>query len=328
MSVIDKKLLLEELGKRVGEIVPSGETRRILAAAGEILERYNVEAFESPAEADASEGLIRLFLDAKASEGRSDKTLERYGYILRRLHKNIAAPLDRVTVYHLRSFISSEMERGISASTLEGSRSIWCGFFGWLKTEELISRNPCANLAPLRTPKEIRRPFSPEELVRINDAAETARDRALISFLAATGCRVSEACSVNREDINFRDLQLQVVGKGNKERTVYIDAACALRLRAWLAEREDDEPALFINRYGERIEPGGVRDVLGRVAARAGVEGVHPHRFRRTLATQLINRGMSLQEVAAILGHSKLDTTMTYVFVDEQRVEQAYRRYA
>lgn len=141
MSVIDKKLLLEELGKRVGEIVPSGETRRILAAAGEILERYNVEAFESPAEADASEGLIRLFLDAKASEGRSDKT-------------------------------------------------------------------------------------------------------------------------------------------------------------------------------------------LGRVAARAGVEGVHPHRFRRTLATSLINRGMSLQEVAAILGHSKLDTTMTYVFVDEQRVEQAYRRYA
>ena len=328
MSVIDKKLLLEELGNRVGEIVPSGETRRILAAAGEILERYNVEAFESPSEADASEGLIRLFLDAKASEGRSDKTLERYGYILRRLHGALGTSLDRVTVYHLRSYISREMDRGISASTLEGSRSIWCGFFGWLKNEELISRNPCANLAPLRTPKEIRRPFSPEELVRINDAAETARDRALISFLAATGCRVSEACSVNREDINFRDLQLQVVGKGNKERTVYIDAACALRLRAWLAEREDDEPALFTNRFGERIEPGGVRDVLGRVAARAGVEGVHPHRFRRTLATQLINRGMSLQEVAAILGHSKLDTTTTYVFVDEQRVEQAYRRYA
>lgn len=328
MSVIDKKLLLEELGKRVGEIVPSGETRRILEAAGEILERYSVEAAQTPVGDDASDGLIRLFLDSKVSEGKSPKTLERYEYILKRLRKDVGIPLDRVTVYHLRSYISREMSRGIAATTLEGGRSIWCNFYGWLKNEELIPRDPCANLAPLRTPKEIRRPFSSEEIEKLRDAAESARDRALVAFLLATGCRVSEVCSVNREDVDFKDLQLQVIGKGNKERTVYIDAACALRLRAWLAEREDDEPALFINRYGERIEPGGVRDVLGRVAARAGVEGVHPHRFRRTLATSLINRGMSLQEVAAILGHSKLDTTMTYVFVDEQRVEQAYRRYA
>lgn len=230
MSVIDKKLLLEELGKRVGEIVPSGETGRILAAAGEILERFNVEAFESPVEADASEGLIRLFLDAKASEGRSDKTLDRYGYVLRRLHETIGTPLDRVTVYHLRSYISSEMDRGISASTMEGSRSIWCGFFGWLK--------------------------------------------------------------------------------------------------AWLASRTDDSPALFTGKGSPRMTPDGVRRALNTIAERAGVENVHPHRFRRTLATQLIDRGMSLQEVAAILGHSKLDTTMTYVYVDRKKVEQSYRRYA
>jgi len=328
MGIIDKKLLLEELGKRVGEIVPSGETQRILTAAGEILERYEVEAFESPVEADASEGLIRLFIDAKTSEGRSDQTLERYAYILRRLHEDLGTPLDRTTVYHLRSYISSEMDRGIAATTLEGTRSVICNFYGWLKKEELIERNPCANLAPLRTPKEIRKPFSAEELVRINDAAETVRDRALIAFLASTGCRVSEVCGVNREDVDLISMRLQVVGKGNKERTVYIDAACALRLRAYLAERKDSCPALFVNRSHERFDPGGIRKMLRKISERSGVENVHPHRFRRTLATQLIDRGMSIQEVAAILGHSKLDTTMTYVFVDSKKVEQAYRRYA
>ena len=328
MSIIDKKLLLEELGKRVGEIVPSGETQRILTAAGEILERYDVTAFESPVEADASEGLIRLYTDAKVSEGRSDKTVARYRQLLRRVHETIGIPLDRVTVYHLRNYISSEMDRGIRASTLEGTRSVICGFYNWLKAEELIERNPCANLAPLRTPVEIRRPYSAEELVRINDAAETVRDRALIAFMAATGCRVSEVCGVNREDVDLINLQLQVVGKGNKERTVYIDAACALRLKAYLAERRDANPALFVNRSRERFDPGGIRKMLRGIAKRSGVENVHPHRFRRTLATQLIDRGMSLQEVAAILGHSKLDTTMTYVYIDKKKVEQSYRRYA
>ena len=328
MGIIDKKLLMEELGRRVGEIVPSGETQRILTAAGEILGRYNVEAIESPLEADTSEGLIRLFLDAKASEGRSAGTIRNYGYQLRRLHEAVGIPLERMTVYHLRNFISAEMARGLSPASLETARSIICIFFTWLSAEELIERNPCTNLAPLRTPKEIRHPFSAEELVRINDAAETPRDRALIAFLAATGCRVSEVCSVDRRDIDFSAMQLQVVGKGNKERTVYIDAACALRLRAYLDTRTDSEPALFINRFGERIQPGGVRLVMREIGKRAGVENVHPHRFRRTLATALIDRGMSIQEVAAILGHSKIDTTMTYVFVDSKKVEQSYRRFA
>ena len=328
MSVIDKKLLLEELGKRVGEIVPSGETRRILTAAAEIFERFDVKAFESPVEADASEGLIRLFVDAKASEGKASSTLRNYRTHLRRLHESVGLPLDRVTVYHLRSFISSEMERGIAASSMETIRSTICNFYNWLKAEELIEKNPCGNLAPLRTPKEIRKPFSAEELVQINDAAETSRDRALISFLASTGCRVSEACGVDRGDIDFAGMQLQVVGKGNKERTVYIDAACALRLRAYLNERTDDEPALFVNYKFERIDTGGVRLILRKIAKKAGVENVHPHRFRRTLATALIDRGMSLQEVSSILGHSKLDTTMTYVYLDKKKVEQSYRRFA
>ena len=290
MGVLDKRLLLEDLEGRLSDIVTASDLKRIIEAAGEVVEAYSVEACRNPAE-DNSEGLIRLFLDAKVSEGKSPKTVERYAYVLRRLQKDAGVPLNRATVYHLRSYISSEMERGVAASTLEGNRSVYSAFFGWLRKEDLIEKNPCDNLAPIKRRKEKKLPFDGEDLVRIQDAAAAdKRDAAIIAFLLSTGCRISEVCGVNRDDVDLSGQQLIVLGKGNKERTVYIDDECKVRLRIYLDARTDDLPALFPGRGTERMTPGGVRAMLNRVASEAGVENVHPHRFRRTLATGLIDR--------------------------------------
>ena len=325
MSILDKRLLLEDLEARLDDLVTAADLRKILAAAGEVLDGYQVESSQAPG-ADDSDGLVRLFLEAKASEGKSEKTIGRYRYVLGRLQAAVNVPLNRVTVYHLRSFITSEMDRGISASTMEGLRSVWSAFYGWLFREGLIQKNPCDNLAPIRRPKVVRLPFTDVELTKLSDAAQDPRDKALLAFLEATGCRISEVCSVNSEDVDFVARQLKVLGKGSKERTVFINDVCKMRLTVYLDMRKDASPALFPGRQTDRMTPGGVRAMLKRLGAAAGVENVHPHRFRRTLATNLIDGGMAIQEVAVVLGHEKLDTTNGYVYTDQQNVEHAYRR--
>lgn len=327
MSVLDKRQLIEDLSGRLGSIVTVDQLEKIRTEAEIVLERFDVVSREDAGE-DA-EDLIRMFLDAKASEGMSRKTIERYRYLLKRLQENMKVPMGRVTVHHLRRYITSEMERGIKPSTMEGARSCWSSFFGWCAREELIKKNPCANLSTIKTPKEIRLPYSSQELARLNDAViKSPRNAALISFLSSTGCRVSEVCGTNIEDVDFRTKSVRVLGKGAKERTAYIDDVCEMRIKSYLGDRSDTEPALFVNRYGERLNPGGVRTILNGIGEAAHVDNVHPHRFRRTLATQLIDRGMGIQEVAAILGHAKIDTTMTYIYIDHRKVEADYRRYA
>jgi site-specific recombinase XerD len=154
------------------------------------------------------------------------------------------------------------------------------------------------------------------------------RDRALIAFLMATGCRISEVTQLNREDVDLSRLECTVLGKGNKERTVYFDGVTAALIRTYMEQRKDSSPALFAGRGTDRITPHGVRKMLKVLANGANVDHVHPHKFRRTLATNLIRHGMQIQEVAAILGHDKLDTTMQYVVLDKSDVAHSYRKYA
>jgi site-specific recombinase XerD len=145
--------------------------------------------------------------------------------------------------------------------------------------------------------------------------------------LLSTGCRISEICALNRNDIDIVNKEILVLGKGNKERTVFIDDVTAMLLQRYLEERKDDSEALFVGKGTSRLKPGGIRKILNAVATKAGVENTHPHRFRRTLATSLIDHGMPIQEVAAILGHEKLDTTMKYVYLNKTHVKNSYNKY-
>ena len=325
MTIGAKQSLLRDAEKALGSILTAEQLANIMPKLGDCLAGYEVEQIISDPGVD---DLLDTFLAAKAVEGRSDKTAERYAYIIRRFLHDVKTETSRVTVYHIRQYLLAEKQRGISDSTLGSYRSIFSSYFGWLHKEGLIRSNPCANLNAIKCAKVVREPYSSEDIERLREACKTIRDRALLAFLLSTGCRISEICSLNRDDVDFQSLECTVLGKGNKERVVYVDAVAAMLLKRYLASRKDSNPALFIGIRAERLLPGGVRVMLKQLEAKTGVQNVHPHRFRRTLATNLISRGMAIQEVAAILGHDKLDTTMRYVYLDKTAVKNSYRKYA
>ena len=237
----------------------------------------------------------------------------------------------QVTVYHLREYLAKEKNRGICDTTLENERQIFCGYFNWLQRESLINRNPTANLGAIKCAKKKKLAYSETDLDKLHQVAcHETRDRAIISFLESTGCRISEALELNRDDVDLERQKCIVHGKGNKERTVYLNDVTTMVLKQYLEERKDQNEALFVSLRGdhERLQPGGVRIMLKRIGKKAGVENVHPHRFRRTLATNISRHGMPIQEVATILGHEKLDTTMKYVSLNDNDVHSDFRRFA
>ena len=325
MSIGAKTVLMRDLEVQLGRILTAEMLGQVMPLVGDTLAAYDVEQIIEP---DKGEDLLDAFLAAKEVEGRSAKTMGLYAYTIRRLMAHANTDTRHVTVYHIRSFLMAEKKRGISESTINGNRSVFSSYFGWLQKEGLIQANPCANLGVIKVPKIVREPYSAEDLERLREACKTIRDRALLEFLLSTGCRISEVCALNRDDIDFQTLECTVFGKGSKERVVYLDAVAAMLLKRYLATRTDADPALFIGLRAERLQPNGVRVMLKVLGRKTGVENVHPHRFRRTLATNLIARGMPIQEVAAVLGHDKLDTSMRYIFLDKTAVKNSYRKYA
>ena len=306
MSLESKVSYLKDLERGLAEIITAADLSRVLTVVSDTLQHYELEAC-GPASSAGSDDLFDAWIAALRIQNRSEKTVERYQYIVGRLLSKT---------------------RGIADSTLEGQRQIFSSFFGWLWREGLVEKNPVANLGAIKVPKKVREAYAPVDLEKLKAACTSPRNMALLTFLLATGCRISEITQLNREDLDFQGKEVIVLGKGNKERTVYFDDVTAMHLKRYLASRTDDNPALFIGKRHERLLPGGVRSMLNKLAAAAGVDHVHPHRFRRTLATMLIAHGMAIQEVASILGHDRLDTTMKYIALDKTSVKNSYRKYA
>jgi site-specific recombinase XerD len=212
---------------------------------------------------------------------------------------------------------------------LEGNRTVLSSYFSWLFREGLIEKNPITNVGVIKVPKKQKKTYSDIDFEKLNQCCETIRDRAIIHFLRSTGCRISEMCGLDRDMVDLEALECVVHGKGNKDRTVYLDPVAGMVLNEYLKQRTDTSPALFaVMRGQERIQPNGVRVMLKKLGRIAGVDHVHPHKFRRTLATDLARHGMPIQEVANLLGHEKLDTTMRYVVLNKEEMKHNYRRYA
>lgn len=328
MSITAKQHLLKQVRNELGDVLTATNLEVALDALNDILSMYEVDGLSDGAVDGEANDFLQAFMDAKKIEGRSEKTLEHYRYIINKLMQEINTPIRQITVFHLRRYLMEQRNRGIADKTIEGIRSVMCSYFGWLQKEGLLQDNPCSNLAPIKCAKKVRVPYTEVDIEQLKEACDCNRDKAIVSFLLSTGCRISEVCALNRNDIDFQTLECTVVGKGNKERPVFVDDVTAMLLRRYFAERKDDSIALFAGKGTERMTPGGVRAMLKRVSQKASVTNVHPHRFRRTLATNLINHGMQIQEVASILGHEKLDTTMKYVYIDKTNVKNAYRKYA
>lgn len=328
MSTESKQLFVRELSKILGDKMTAAQLGIVGNAVADLFPLYDIERrADDDACTDFNE-VLKTYIDTKRIEGRSEKTLERYQYVLQKLHEGEPCPVKDMTVFTIRRFMSKEKDRGLSDRTLRGYRDVFCAFFGWLHGEGLIPANPCANLNPIKCRKEVRVPYSDVEIERMKEACNCQRDKAIVMFLLSTGCRIGEVCGLNMDDVDLDSMECTVLGKGNKERTVYMDSVAAMQLKAYLDTRTDSSDALFVGKGTNRLQPGGVRHMLNVLGTRAGVTNVHPHRFRRTLATGLINHGMPIQEVANILGHEKIDTTMTYVYIDKRSVKSSYQKYS
>lgn len=329
MSIASRTQLIRELGTVVGHYVTADKMDEIMAMVSEKMGKYSVEVEDNSCGSDSeTEDLLKAFLSAKEVEGRSPKTIARYEYICKRALKKMKVPLRDVSVYHLRMYLSEEKARGIADSTLDGTREVLSSLFGWVHKEGLIRTNPTANLGAIKIQKKVRKPYSQTDIERLKEHCANSRDKAIICLLLSTGCRVSEICNLDRDSLDFINKEVTVLGKGNKERTVFLDDVSIMVLTRYLNERKDNEPALFIGKRHERLEPGGIRAMLKVLSEKAGVENAHPHRFRRTLATNLIDHGMEIHQVAQILGHERLDTTVRYIYTSKGELKNQFRKYA
>lgn len=324
MSFAEKQLLQDSILSGMSDQLTGTQLMALKHCIEERLDTFSVE--QKTSYSSDTDDYLTAFLSAKKVEGRSEKTIERYEYIIGKMQNFISVPTRHITVYHLRDYFAVLKSRGISDRSLEGMRSVFSSYFGWLQRECLIDKNPCANIGVIKYKKKVLLPYSDVEIYKLRESCKTQRDLAIVHFLLSTGCRISEVCTLNRNSVNFHKKECVVLGKGNKERTVYIDNITSLVLQRYLRSRTDLSVALFAGKGTDRMKPGGIRKMLKQLEHSSCVDNVHPHRFRRTLATNLIARGMPIQEVACILGHDNINTTMTYVYIGKPSVHNSYDR--
>lgn len=326
MAFEAKALLLGEMERRLANTLTVEIMSKVLSELADSLACYKIEYTAS--ESAETDDLLEAYMNALKVEGRSSKTVERYKYIIEKFSRTINVTTRNVTVYHIRNYFAKEKERGISDRTIEGNRQVFSAYFNWLQREGLIIKNPTANLGAVKYQKKQKEIYSELDIERLKFGCDCERDLAIVCFLRATGCRVSEMTGLNRDDVDLTNLECKVLGKGNKERIVFLDRVSAMNLQMYLNTRKDNRPALFIGEHGQRLNPNGVRAMLKRLEEKTDVKHVHPHKFRRTTATNLIRHGMPIQEVAAILGHEKLDTTMQYVVMNKDDIKNSYQKHA
>lgn len=283
-----------------------------------------------PQEAKENEGLLDVFIAAKRIEGCSEKSLKYYTSTIRQMLDGVDKPVREINTDDLRRYLASyQKERSSSKVTIDNMRRIFSSFFGWLEDEDYILKSPVRRIHKIKTDKPLKETFSDESLELLRDACEEIRDLAMVDLLASTGMRVGELTNLNREDVNFHERECIVLGKGGNERVVYFDARTKIHLLNYLDSRSDTDSALFVSLTlpHERLLIGGVETRLREIGRRADMQKVHPHKFRRTLATRAIDKGMPIEQVQRLLGHVKIDTTMHYAMVNQTNVKNSHRKF-
>lgn len=276
------------------------------------------------------EDLVAVFLAAKRVEGCSSKTIQYYDSTIRNVLTKINKDIKQVTTDDLRIYLDTyQNEHKISKVTIDNIRRILSTFFAWLEDESYIIKSPVRRIHKVKTCKTVKETYSDEALEIMRDNVENIRDLALIDILTSTGMRVGELVNLDRDDIDFENRECVVLGKGNKQRKVYFDARTKIHLQKYLSERKDNNPALFVTLQSphNRLLISGVEIRLRNLGRKLNLNKVHPHKFRRTLATMAIDKGMPIEQVQQLLGHQSVDTTLQYAMVNQNNVKLSHRRY-
>ena len=299
-----------------------------LLALQESLERHLVE--DNIKQKHTNHELLQLFITAKQVEGCSLKTLRYYQRTVENLFHTMTGTIIQLSTDDLRSYLACyQAETGCSKANLDNIRRILSSFFAWLEQEEYIIKNPIRRIKKIKTEQTVKETYTDENLEIMRDNCENLRDLAIIDLLASTGMRVGELVQLNRLDIDFENRECIVFGKGRKERPVYFDARTKIHLKNYLNSRVDTHPALFVTLFKntKRLSIAGVEIRLRKLGQKLGISKVHPHKFRRTLATKAIDKGMPIEQVQKLLGHAKIDTTLAYAMVNQSNVKHSHQKF-
>ena len=327
-----KKTLINQIQTEMSGILNNAQRQKL----SEVLEHcfFNVDVValdnENLIQSKSNQTLKEEFLSAKQVEGCSERSVNYYSSTLDNLIKSLVKPFNQIETEDLRVYLSEyQKKNNASKQTIDNIRRILSSFFTWLEDEDYILKSPVRRIHKIKTMKQVKETYSDEALERLRDNCKTIRDLALIDMLSSTGMRVGELVKLNRVDVDFVNRECVVLGKGSKERVVYFDARTKLHLQNYLNSRTDDNEALFVSLLEphNRLEIAGVEIMLRKLGRSLDINKVHPHKFRRTLATRAIDKGMPIEQVQKLLGHQKIDTTMEYAIVDQQNVKNSHKKY-
>ncbi len=274
--------------------------------------------------------ILEEFLSAKRIEGCSEKSLNYYRKTITAALDSIGKGIKHITTDDLRAYLTDyQAEKKSSKVTMDNIRRILSSFFSWLEDEDYIIKSPVRRIHKVKTSKTIKETYTDENLEIMRDNCVELRDLAMIDMLASTGMRVGEMVLLNRDDVDFNERECVVLGKGDKERMVYFDARTKLHLQSYLASRTDSDSALFVSLRSphKRLTIGAIELRLREMGRKLGISKVHPHKFRRTLATMAIDKGMPIEQLQRLLGHERIDTTLQYAMVKQSNVKLAHRKY-
>lgn len=323
-----KKQIINDIEQKMRSVLNNEQRKRL----EEVLEYafYGIEIIKTDNDEKNQTDYSDIFVSAKRVEGCSERTLNYYKTTIDNMLNSVNKRVNNIETDDLRKYLADyQLNNQCSKVTIDNVRRILSSFFAWLEDEDYIIKSPTRRIHKIKTMKTVKETYSDEELEEMRDSCEEIRDLALIDFLSSTGVRVGELVNLNIKDIDFENRSCVVLGKGSKQREVYFDARTKIHLQNYLSTRIDNNQALFVSLLHpfNRLKISGVEIRLRELGNKININRVHPHKFRRTMATKAIDKGMPIEQVQVLLGHSKIDTTLEYAMVNQNNVRNSHKRF-
>lgn len=324
-----KEKVIKEIEQKMASILNNEQKEKLKEVL--LYTFYNIEITSIKDElVEDTTDYAKMFIAAKRIEGCSERTLNYYETTIRVMLEKLSKKVNSIETEDLRNYLSEyQAKNNCSKVTIDNVRRILSSFFAWLEDEDYIMKSPVRRIHKVKATQTVKETYTDEELEEMRDACIEIRDLAMVDFLSSTGVRVGELVNLDRVDIDMQERSCVVLGKGGKEREVYFDARTKIHLQNYLNSRTDNNPALFVSllRPYDRLKISGVEIRLRELGKRINIKKIHPHKFRRTMATKAIDKGMPIEQVQVLLGHRKIDTTLQYAMVNQNNVRNSHKKF-
>lgn len=324
-----KEKVIKEIEQKMASILNNEQKEKLKEVL--LYTFYNIEVTSIKDElVEDTTDYAKMFIAAKRIEGCSERTLNYYETTIKTMVDKLSKKVNSIETEDLRNYLSEyQAKNNCSKVTIDNVRRILSSFFAWLEDEDYIMKSPVRRIHKVKATQTVKETYTDEELEEMRDACVEIRDLAMVDFLASTGVRVGELVNLDRVDIDMQERSCVVLGKGGKEREVYFDARTKIHLQNYLNSRTDNNPALFVSllRPYDRLKISGVEIRLRELGKRINIKKIHPHKFRRTMATKAIDKGMPIEQVQVLLGHRKIDTTLQYAMVNQNNVRNSHKKF-